>query len=88
MSPVRFSKTLSSRLQGVVRDGGHLTLLFHPFLEDQEDRFEVMRGALEELRDLAEGGLVWCAPQRDTVSWVRERPEAFGDYLRLDSTEA
>jgi hypothetical protein len=88
MSPVPFRKTLSSALQGIGRDGGHLTLLFHPFLEDQEDRFEVMRGALDELRDLAEDGLVWCAPHRDTVSWVRERPEAFGNHLQLDSTEA
>ena len=88
MSPIRFKETLSSALQGVVRDGGHLTLLFHPFLEEQEDRFGIMRGALEELRDLAEDGLVWCAPYRDMVSWVRERPEAFGNGLQLDPTEA
>ena len=88
LSPIRFRETLSSALQGVVRDGGHLTLLFHPFLEEQEDRFEIMRGALEELRDLAEDGLVWCAPYRDMVSWVCERPETFGNGLRLDPTEA
>jgi peptidoglycan/xylan/chitin deacetylase (PgdA/CDA1 family) len=88
LSPIRFKETLSSALRGVVRDGGHLTLLFHPFLEEQEDRFGIMRGALEELRDLAEGGLVWCAPYRDMVSWVRERPEAFGNGLQLDPTEA
>ncbi len=88
MSPFRFQETLSSALQGVVRDGGHLTLLFHPFLEEQEDRFEIMRGALKELRDLAEDGLVWCAPYRDIVSLVRERPKAFGNGLQLDPTEA
>jgi len=88
MSPFHFRETLSSALQGVVRDGGHLTLLFHPFLEEQEDRFEIMRGALEELRELAEDGLVWCAPYRDMVSWVRERPEALGNGLQLDPTEA
>jgi peptidoglycan/xylan/chitin deacetylase (PgdA/CDA1 family) len=88
MSPVRFRETLSSALQGVVRDGGHLTLLFHPFMEEQEDRFEIMRGALEELRDLADDGLVWCAPYRDIVSWARERPEAFGNGVQLDPTEA
>ena len=88
MSPLRFRETLSSALQGLVRDGGHLTLLFHPFLEEREDRFEVMRGALEELRDLAEDGLVWCAPYRDMVSWVREPSKAFGNGLQLDPTEA
>jgi peptidoglycan/xylan/chitin deacetylase (PgdA/CDA1 family) len=88
LSPSRFRETLSSALQGVVRDGGHLTLLFHPFLEEQEDRFEIMRGALEELRNLAEDHIVWCAPYRDVASWVRGRPGAFGNELQLDPTEA
>jgi peptidoglycan/xylan/chitin deacetylase (PgdA/CDA1 family) len=85
---VRFRETLSSALQGVVRDGGHLTLVFHPFLEEQEDRFGIMRGALEAVRDLTQDGLVWCAPCRDVASWVREHPGAFGNGLRLDPTEA
>jgi peptidoglycan/xylan/chitin deacetylase (PgdA/CDA1 family) len=88
LSPFRFRETLSSALQGVVRDGGHLTLLFHPFLGEQEDRFEIMRGALEELRNLAEDGVVWCAPYRVVASWVRKRPGAFGNGLQLDPTEA
>ena len=85
---VRFRETLNSALQGVVRDGGQLTLVFHPFLEEQEDRFGIMRGALEAVRDLTQDGLVWCAPCRDVASWVRKRPGAFGNGLRLDPTEA
>ena len=85
---VRFRETLSSALQGVVRDGGHLTLVFHPFLVEQEDRFGIMRAALEAVRDLTQDGLVWCAPCRDVVSWVWESPGAFGNGLRLDPTEA
>jgi hypothetical protein len=88
LSPFRFWETLSATLQGAVRDGGHLTLLFHPFLEEQEDRFEIMRGALEELRQLAEDRVVWCAPHRDVASWVRGRSGAFRNRLQLDPTEA
>ncbi len=88
LPPARFRETLGSALRGVVRDGGQLTLLFHPFLEEQDDRFEVMRATLEELRDLAEEGLIWCAPYRDVVAWVRERPGSFGNGLHLDPTEA
>jgi peptidoglycan/xylan/chitin deacetylase (PgdA/CDA1 family) len=88
LSPARFRKTLGSMLRSIAQDGGHLTLIFHPYLEEQEDRFEVMRGALEELRVLVEDGAVWCAPQRDVASWVREHPDDFGDGLELDSTEA
>ncbi len=45
-------------LQSTVRDGGHLTLIFHPFLEDQEDRFRIMREALEDLRVLVDEHVV------------------------------
>jgi peptidoglycan/xylan/chitin deacetylase (PgdA/CDA1 family) len=88
LSPARFREALSAALRANVRDGGHLTLLFHPFLEAPEDRFEIMRGALEELRDLAEDHTVWCAPHRDVASWIRARPAALGNELRLDPTEA
>jgi peptidoglycan/xylan/chitin deacetylase (PgdA/CDA1 family) len=88
LSPARFRKTLGSALRGIVRDRGHLTLIFHPFLEEQEDRFEIMRGALEELRVLVEDRTVWCAPHRDVASWVRNHPGGFGDGLELDATEA
>jgi hypothetical protein len=88
LSPARFQDTLGSALQGIVRDGGHLTLVFHPFLEEQEDRFEIMRGSLEELRALVEDHAVWCAPHRDIASWVLQHPGDFGAGLGLDSTEA
>ncbi len=88
LSPARFRESLCSALRGIVRDGGHLTLVFHPFLGEQEDRFEIMRGALRELRALVEDHAVWCAPHRDVASWVRERPEEFGNGLELDPTEA
>jgi peptidoglycan/xylan/chitin deacetylase (PgdA/CDA1 family) len=88
MSPARFRKTLNSALQGVIRDGGHLTLLFHPFLEEQEDRFEIMRGALEDVGNLVQDGVIWCAPYREVASWVLNHPRAFGNGLQLDPTEA
>jgi len=88
LSPARFRKTLGSALRGIIQEGRHLTLIFHPFLEEQEDRFEIMRGALEELRVLVKDHAVWCAPHKDVASWVRNRPGDFGDGLELDSTEA
>ena len=86
-TPSRFRETLSSALDSTVRDSGHLTLLFHPFLEEQEDRFEVLRETLEELRALVEDGMVWCSPHRDVASWVQGRPEEFDSGLHLDPTE-
>ena len=88
LAPSRFGETIRATVESTVRDGGHLSLLFHPFLEEQEDRFEVMHGILEDLSAMAGEGTLWCAPYKDVASWVRRRPEAFGDGLRLDPTEA
>ena len=87
LPPARFRETLDSALQGVVRDGGHLTMVFHPFLENEEDRFGIMREALEELRVLVENRVLWCAPHQDVASWVSGHPEAFGDGFEPDHLE-
>ena len=88
LSPVSFGEKIRSALDGAVRDGGYLPLVFHPFLEEQEDRFEIMRTALEELRDLVEARTIWCAPHRDLASWVHRHPGDFVNSLELDPTEA
>jgi len=88
LSPVSFGEKIRSALDGAVRDGGYLPLVFHPFLEEQEDRFEIMRTALRELRTLVEDRRLWCAPHRDLASWVRRRPGDFVNSLELDPTEA
>jgi peptidoglycan/xylan/chitin deacetylase (PgdA/CDA1 family) len=88
LSPTCFRKTLSTALRSIVRDGGHLTLLFHPFLEDQEDRFRIMRETLEGLCQLVEDREVWCAPHRDVASWIRGHPDDFGNGVRLDNSAA
>jgi peptidoglycan/xylan/chitin deacetylase (PgdA/CDA1 family) len=88
LSPVRFREEIRSALEGAVRDGGYLSLVFHPFLEDQEDRVEVMRTALQELRVLVEDRSVWCVPHRDLASWVRRHHGDFVNSLELDPTEA
>jgi hypothetical protein len=56
-------------------DGGCLSPLFHSFLEEKVDHFEVMRGALEKLRELADVGAVWCAPGRGLM--VLGHPRGF-----------
>lgn len=53
---------LISSLETVARDGGHLCLLFHPFLSVEEEHREAMRDVLREVQRLVEAGTVWCAP--------------------------
>lgn len=87
LPPARLRKALDQVLGENLRRGGYLSLLFHPFLEDQEDRFAALRGSLEKLRSLVEEGAVWCAPCHEIASWVREHSGRFRNQTRLDPTE-
>ncbi|HZR41240.1 MAG TPA: polysaccharide deacetylase family protein [Ktedonobacteraceae bacterium] len=62
LSPAQFRERLRSALRQVVQKQSYLSLLFHPFVEEAEERFEVMYSTLEELRDLVREGSIWCAP--------------------------
>lgn len=60
-------KRLLAALETVARDGGHLCLLFHPFLSVEEEHRGVMRDVLEEVRRLVGTRAVWCAPCGDAA---------------------
>lgn len=87
IAPSCFGEKIRARLESTVNEGRHVSLLFHPFLTDQEGRFQVLRETLERLRTLVEDGEVWCAPHREVARWVREHHEEFEDGLDLDLTE-
>ena len=88
LPPSRFRETLKAALESTVRNGGYLSLLFHPFLvEKQSGHLEVLRETLGDLRRLVEDGAVWCARCRDVAAWMREHAERAGGELRLDRTE-
>ena len=86
LAPSRFGETIEATLETTVRDCGHMSLVLHPFLEEQDDSFEVLRQTLETLRVLAEDK-IWCAPFQDVASWVRRHPREFSDEPYLDLTE-
>ncbi len=86
LAPSHFEEAIKSALEIAVRSGGHVSLLFHPFLEDQDERFEAMRGVLVKLKTLVEAEQIWCAPYREVAAWVRKHPKSF-DGTELDYTE-
>jgi peptidoglycan/xylan/chitin deacetylase (PgdA/CDA1 family) len=64
-SPARFGALLDGALADAVATGRHLTTVFHPFLTEPGERFDVMRRHLEAVRALVDAGTVRCAPYRD-----------------------
>lgn len=78
---------LDAELERTVAAGGHLAVLFHPFLQDRKERMEALRSTLERVKELGDKGLLWCAPCREVARQVNQNPQHFGDP-DLDHTEA
>lgn len=89
LPPSRFGETLDAALSAAMEDGRHLSMVFHPFLAEPEERFDVLRGQLAAVRMLVDDGVLWCVPYRDVAAWIRaavgERPF---EPLALDATPA
>ena len=64
LPPERLRSTVRRALDDLVRDGGHLALVFHPFLTEPEERFAVLRDVLDRL---AADGRIHSAPCRDVA---------------------
>ena len=77
LSPAQFQARVRSELKKAVQERRYLSLLFHPFVEEREEYFEVMRSALEELHDLVHDGTVWCVPCRSVAQWLLRHPGIF-----------
>jgi len=68
LSPARLREAVAGALADLARDGGHLTLLFHPFLVQPGERLDAIRAALAGVRSLVDDGTAWCAPCRDVAA--------------------
>ena len=68
LPPARLAARVDAGLEAAARESDYLALLFHPFLTEPDERFAIVRGALERVRRLADAGALWCAPCRDVAA--------------------
>jgi Polysaccharide deacetylase len=71
LPPAALRVRLADALCDAVRRGAFLSLLFHPFLADADDRVEAMRAVLGDVRALVDAGTAWSAPLREIATWLR-----------------
>ena len=89
LRPSRFGATLDAGLRAAIEDGRHLSMVFHPFLAERQERFDVIRGQLAAVRRLVDDGVLWCVPYRDVAAWIRAAVgEGPFEALALDATVA
>jgi peptidoglycan/xylan/chitin deacetylase (PgdA/CDA1 family) len=89
LPPSRFGATLEAGLRAAIEHGRHLSMVFHPFLAEPAERFEVVSEALAAVRRLVDDRVVWCVPYRDLAVSVRAAgDEGAFEPLALDATAA
>ena len=66
------------QIDEAIDKGGFLSLLFHPFLTDGEERMKAMETVISHLVKRRDEGKAWLARCTDVEVWVREHPDVLG----------
>ena len=85
LSPTVLKERLVKRIDEVATEGGYLALLFHPFLQTDEERMRVMREVVEYVKE--KGDDVWVAPCGEVADWVLQHKDEFGTDPGWDTAE-
>jgi peptidoglycan/xylan/chitin deacetylase (PgdA/CDA1 family) len=75
LPPEAFEEFLLSKLDEMKRTGGYTSILFHPFLQTDDDKFQVLDHVLGRLA--SEKDSIWLAPCCEVSSWVSAHPHWF-----------
>lgn len=62
------------QIDEAIEKGGFLSLLFHPFLTDDDERIQALETVLKHLVKRREEGSLWVARCRDVEEWARTHP--------------
>ena len=86
VSPRILSSEYIRQIDETIAKGGFLSLLFHPFLTDQDDRLSAMNEVLRHLTKRRAEGKVWLARCSDVEAWIRAHPDVVGDDPQWDDS--
>lgn len=74
MEPGQFRDFLAGKIEEVKQKNGFLSILFHPFLQTSEEKFEVLE---EVLARIGQDQEIWLAPCNQVANWVKEHAGQF-----------
>ena len=66
-SPEDLARTLDRALEDAVADGRYSSVVFHAFLAEPEERFDVIRRHVRAVRGLVDRGELRCEPHREVA---------------------
>ena len=73
------------QIDETVEKGSFLSLLFHPFLNNEQERMQAMEDVLQHLVKRRDEGKIWIGRMRDVEEWVREHPDVLGEDPQWDN---
>lgn len=79
-------KAYIRQIDETIEGGGFLSLLFHPFLTDDQERMDAMEMVIKHLATRREEGKIWLAKCRDVEEWARSHQGALGEDPRWDNS--
>ena len=77
MSPGAFRDYLFSKISEVAKTHSYISILFHPFLQTNEEKFSVLTDVLERL---SSDPSIWCAPCQEVAAWISEHSGSFTSH--------
>jgi peptidoglycan/xylan/chitin deacetylase (PgdA/CDA1 family) len=83
LPPSCLAEGIEKTLGEAVRTGGCVSLLFHPFLLDNDERFAAMEQIIDSI---AHRDDIWCAPCIDHVEWALAHPDLIAADPQLDTS--
>jgi len=80
------SKEYMREIDQAIKNGGYVSLLFHPFLTDRPERMQALEDVIDYLVQKRDSGEIWLARCQDIADWIASHPSRFGDDPGLDSS--
>lgn len=74
LGPAEFKAYLEKCVEDVKQAGGYASILFHPFLTDNEERWKVL---MEVVENISKDNELWIAPCDEVAQWVRDNRDKF-----------
>ncbi len=85
-TPETLKRSFVKQIDETIEKRSFLSLLFHPFLNDQDDRLQVMDEVLQYLAKRRDDWELWIAPAYEVEQWIREHPDVVGSDPQWDQS--
>ncbi len=86
VEPAKFVEQMSGEIDRLVAEGGHLSLVLHPFMVEEWLGQELLGVLLDRVEEAAKFEDVWVAPCGKVAEHVLADPERFAGPTGLDET--